>query len=711
MKTCHVLLSLVLSLGCFATARAQERKIPAPVSVIIDSYQSIQELPHPGWMIMEGDTPLTIQDLLKGDIKDGQVMKIQPDEIVIKKYEKYWFALEISSEVELRNWLLHVENKYTGFGFSNNFSEIRSYTVQEGQLVGSGITGFFVPASERDFRSRDRHTQSLLNLNLNSGSRVTFWVHIKKNVTITSTFPELTIYDSSVTLPTDTLKDPFFVFFGSFLVIWILSLFMYFYLRDLTSLWFFIFLTAALVQNLASWSSDPLTTLLYPENPKYGLYFGLIASILNVVFCLQFSRVFANLSKKHRKLDKFMLAAIGILAFSGFLLLLSIPFEKTALSAVYFAIFGGIYVLSGISYLSLKDSLSRIIGLALLLFIIPQFVPFPFEGTKYLPISGLLVTVTIGVGYRIKILFQERLLAENEKKNLLIHQNSILEKQVANRTSELNNSLKDLRATQSQLVQQEKLASLGQLTAGIAHEIQNPLNFVNNFSEVSVELLEEVKESRARSQEIRPKTEADENEDEILEDIKKNLEKITHYGKRADSIVKGMLEHSRSSTGEKVLTDINALADEYLRLAYHGIRAKDKSFSAEFETCFDPDLPKVSIVPQDIGRVLLNLINNSFFAVNERKKKGEGEYSPMVTVSTKKIENKVLISVSDNGTGIPESIRDKIFQPFYTTKPTGQGTGLGLSLSYDIVKAHGGELMVESSEGECSMFIIQIPVS
>jgi two-component system, NtrC family, sensor kinase len=268
----------------------------------------------------------------------------------------------------------------------------------------------------------------------------------------------------------------------------------------------------------------------------------------------------------------------------------------------------------------------------------------------------------------------------------------------------------DLKSAQAQLIQSEKMASLGELTAGIAHEIQNPLNFVNNFSEVNVELLEEVKESRARSQETRPKTEADENEDEILEYIKKNLEKITHYGKRADSIVKGMLEHSRSSTGEKVLTDINALADEYLRLAYHGIRAKDKSFSAEFETCFDPDLPKVSIVPQDIGRVLLNLINNSFFAVNERKKKGEGEYSPMVTVSTKKIENKVLISVSDNGTGIPESIRDKIFQPFYTTKPTGQGTGLGLSLSYDIIKAYGGELEVHSTFDTGAVFTIKLMI-
>jgi signal transduction histidine kinase len=272
----------------------------------------------------------------------------------------------------------------------------------------------------------------------------------------------------------------------------------------------------------------------------------------------------------------------------------------------------------------------------------------------------------------------------------------------------IETALMELKSTQAQLIHAEKMASLGELTAGIAHEIQNPLNFVNNFSEVSVELVEEIRDSRLKTKDTRPKTEEDEIEDEILEDIKQNLEKIKHHGKRADAIVKGMLEHSRTSSGEKVPTDINALADEYLRLSYHGMRAKDKSFNADFVSHFDPNLPKVNVVPQDIGRVLLNIINNAFQAV------GTGHalsLQPTVTVSTKNLGNKIQISIKDNGPGIPDSIKDKIFQPFFTTKPTGQGTGLGLSLSYDIVKVHGGELSVETEEDIGSCFSIILPKS
>ena len=263
-------------------------------------------------------------------------------------------------------------------------------------------------------------------------------------------------------------------------------------------------------------------------------------------------------------------------------------------------------------------------------------------------------------------------------------------------------ALSELQATQKQLVQSEKMASLGELTAGIAHEIQNPLNFVNNFSEVSKELLDEMKEELEKG-----------NVDdarEIMNDVIQNLEKINHHGKRADGIVKGMLQHSRSSSGQKELTDINALCDEYLRLAYHGLRAKDKSFNAKFETDLDTSIGKINILPQDVGRVVLNLINNAFYAVSERKKAGEPDYEPTVAVSTLKKGNTVEISVTDNGTGIPQKVIDKIFQPFFTTKPTGQGTGLGLSLSYDIVtKGHDGELKVETKEGEGTIFKIIVP--
>ncbi len=283
-------------------------------------------------------------------------------------------------------------------------------------------------------------------------------------------------------------------------------------------------------------------------------------------------------------------------------------------------------------------------------------------------------------------------------------ENAILEERVNHRTAQLKKSVEDLKATQSQLIQSEKMASLGELTAGIAHEIQNPLNFVNNFSDVSSELLTELKEELDKGDIDEAKA--------ISDDVIQNLAKITHHGKRADAIVKGMLAHSRSGKGEKVPTDLNALAEEYLKLSYHGLRARDKRFNADFKTDFDPNLPKVNIVPQDIGRVLLNLINNAFQAVNERSKNGESDYNPTVTVTTQLTANgERLIAVKDNGPGIAESIKDKIFQPFFTTKPTGEGTGLGLSLSYDIVKAHRGELSVESEVSSSTIFKIKLPVN
>ena len=286
---------------------------------------------------------------------------------------------------------------------------------------------------------------------------------------------------------------------------------------------------------------------------------------------------------------------------------------------------------------------------------------------------------------------------------LILYRNN-RQKQKTNKV--LETTLANLRTTQSQLIQAEKMASLGELTAGIAHEIQNPLNFVNNFSEVNKELIEEVK-----SEKIKDKSERnDELEMELLGDIEKNLEKISHHGKRADAIVKGMLQHSRISSGQKEPTDINALCDEYLRLAYHGLKAKDKSFNATIEAEFDNSITKINVNPQDIGRGMLNLINNAFYAVNEKAKQNISGYEPTVTVSTTKQNGKVEIRVEDNGNGIPQRMLDKIFQPFFTTKPTGQGTGLGLSMSYDIVKAHGGEIKVETKERDYTRFIITLPV-
>ena len=331
-----------------------------------------------------------------------------------------------------------------------------------------------------------------------------------------------------------------------------------------------------------------------------------------------------------------------------------------------------------------------------------------------------------------------------EKKEEALNQQKILQEEVTRQTAEIRTTLDNLKSTQAQLIQSEKMASLGELTAGIAHEIQNPLNFVNNFSEVSNELIVDMVDEVDKG-----------NYDEvkaIARDVQQNLTKINHHGKRASSIIKGMLEHSRKSTGEKELTDINALCDEYFRLAYNGLKAKNKNFNATMETHFDPTLPKIEIIPQDIGRVLLNLITNAFYAVNERAnllnlaKHGSDanlkdlDYQPTVTITTRLTPktqppnslinqhansptsqqanlptshqaNSLIIAIKDNGSGIPDTIKEKIFQPFFTTKPTGQGTGLGLSLAYDIVKAHGGELKVETTDGAGSEFVIQLPIN
>jgi signal transduction histidine kinase len=300
---------------------------------------------------------------------------------------------------------------------------------------------------------------------------------------------------------------------------------------------------------------------------------------------------------------------------------------------------------------------------------------------------------------------------EAEQRRIIEAKKNELEYLVAERTAEitrqkeaLEQTVEELKTTQNQLVQSEKMASLGELTAGIAHEIQNPLNFVNNFSEVSIELIDELTEEQTKADRD-PDLEAD-----LLADLKQNLQKISHHGGRASSIVKGMLQHSRASTGQRELTDMNDLADEYLRLAYHGLRAKDKTFNAQLITHFDASLGPVSIVPQDIGRVLLNLFTNAFYAVQQRQKASESGYQPAVTVSTRCADEQVVIVVSDNGIGIPDSVKSKIFQPFFTTKPTGEGTGLGLSLAYDIVtKGHAGTLTADSKEGEGTTFTITLP--
>ena len=444
----------------------------------------------------------------------------------------------------------------------------------------------------------------------------------------------------------------------------------------------------------------------------------LLMALLFILIPLLLIKVF------NRKINRKFLSALIIMAFLNFILLF-IP-QKNALFANFMTISIGLIVIISLYYLitswkSLKGAQWAIVfGLLLsissMLFMIITTTLFnELANSQYFSlingsffILSFPLSLLVYVSMRFKEIIKEvRINAKKvvelseEKKVLAENQQKILQEEVIKQTAELRNTLENLQSTQAQLIQSEKMASLGELTAGIAHEIQNPLNFINNFSEVNTELISELEEERTKE------TRDLENEAEILRDIKENERKINHHGKRADAIVKGMLQHSRSSGGTREPTDLNILADEFLRLAYHGLRARDKSFNAILETDFDPNLGKVNVVPQDMGRVILNLITNAFYAVNEKQISGVENYQPTVKVSTQKTNGKIMLLVHDNGNGIPPAILEKIFQPFYTTKPAGEGTGLGLSLSYDIVtKGHGGELKVKTKEGEGSEFIV-----
>jgi signal transduction histidine kinase len=405
-----------------------------------------------------------------------------------------------------------------------------------------------------------------------------------------------------------------------------------------------------------------------------------------VKFCLPMTAVLA-INTIHALISFFMMGYLGYIAGKRgnrlgyyFMLAYSIYFILVLAEATYIQ-FGTPAYFAELSHVAL----ATLIEAFLLSFLLSKRFEFEKEETE-----------------NLKNTTQQQLLKQTlENEKIVKNQNQTLEVMVAKRTDDLSKTIEELKATQNQLIQAEKMASLGELTAGIAHEIQNPLNFVNNFSEVSIELMEEMNLEMEKGNHDDAK--------DISEDISLNLKKINHHGKRADSIVKGMLQHSRSQNDEKIDTDVNAICDEYLRLAYHGFRAKDKSFNATIETDLDPNIGVMKLASQDIARVILNLLTNAFYAVHQKAIKSATDFKPTVYISTFKESNHIKISIKDNGTGIPSHIKDKIYQPFFTSKPAGHGTGLGLSLAYEIIKAHHGDLKVESTVGEGSTFTITIP--
>jgi two-component system, NtrC family, sensor kinase len=458
--------------------------------------------------------------------------------------------------------------------------------------------------------------------------------------------------------------------------------------------------------------SVPTPGISYAFYAFLGLAWAILLPVDSILSLLLILRVFKRKINAWFKICLFLIFVAGI----G-LIFLNSPYPLIFLAS--FVVINYIYYITT-SWKRLKGAQWAVMAGILLTFSFG--VSLAITGTvaqRFLPVMRLLSTglflsfplsLVVYVAMRFKEIINE--VRENakqvvklseEKKEQALNQQKILQEEVDRQTAELRNTLNNLKTTQAQLIQSEKMASLGELTAGIAHEIQNPLNFVNNFSELNSELIDELEQEADKGNlgEVRS----------IAKDIKDNERKINHHGNRAGAIVKGMLQHSRSSSGVKEPTDINSLCDEYLRLAYHGLKAKDKSFNARFETNFDNSIDKSNIVPEDIGRVILNLINNAFYEVNEKQKQNLNGYEPIVSLTTTKQNGKIEIKVSDNGNGIAQNIVDKIFQPFFTTKPTGQGTGLGLSLAYDIIKAHGGEINVITDGGKGSEFIIQLPAN
>jgi signal transduction histidine kinase len=568
-------------------------------------------------------------------------------------------------------------------------------------------SGFNIPISKKPYRHHF-HLFPILK-----GSHEYYLRLQSKSMAIPLKLWEVNKYEVKSTYQ----KIIFGVFSGFMFFVIIINIFFFFSLGKFPHLHYAILVT---LYYFTAINVEGFAAYLFPYvDMFYGMF---IVSIFNMPIGVSFVMLFLETKKYTPSLYKI---GIGLIIYYISFIFLHLFFST--INLVYITNFNGLLVVLimasfGIQVGRKGNKMGYYYFVAYMLFFILAALdtkskltgspPYIFD-LSYVSI-GFLVEA-LGLSYLLTLRFEwekqsylqnqlmtQSLLIEQTQENerIVLEQNTILEQKVSARTTELQKSLDELKKTQTQLVQSEKLASLGELTAGIAHEIQNPLNFVNNFSEINKELIVELIDEIEKGDFEVVK--------EIAKDIMNNEDKILHHGTRADAIVKGMLMHSRTNTGNHELTDVNNLCDEYLRLAYHGLRAKDKSFNAHIETDFDKDKPEIKLNAQDIGRVILNLITNAFHAVRDRSKHADKEYKPTVLVGTKYNNGKLEIFIKDNGVGIPENLQNKIFQPFFTTKPTGEGTGLGLSLSYDIIKSHGGNITFDSIKDKGTTFKITI---
>ncbi|WP_020594823.1 sensor histidine kinase [Spirosoma panaciterrae] len=606
-----------------------------------------------------------------------------------------WFRVELTNQTNAALMLQFL---------MLNERQIVVYEAANQQLLHQEV--FHGSSASINPKENFQHKNLIYPLHIPNGQSHTIYLHVARMALPTLHITAQSVWALQKMLYSETLITGLFM--GFILIIFIYSLMLFARLGDWINLIYAVWLLLVALIILGTNNQLPgISSALHNIFAYNAALFLFCVDLIHVLFALSFLQI----RQQARRLYRVSWFVIGFYILAIVLLLINQAFIKLVFLAIvidslYSILAGGIMY-----YRGFKPALYFLIGN--IVYYIGQYVymttlyglyPITFwtYNSNYFGAFGEILLFTLGLTYKVNLLkkkqdqaTQEQLRLTLENQQLVETQNRVLEEKVEQRTAEL-------RASQAQLIQKEKLASLGELTAGIAHEIQNPLNFVNNFSEVSSELVDELKEEINKGEL--------EEAGAIADDLRQNLQKITNHGYRASAIVKGMLEHSRASTGEKALTNLNALADEYLRLAYQGQRAKDKAFNGQLITDFDSRLSSVNVVAQDIGRVLLNLYNNAFYAIGQQARQAEAGYQPTVWVSSRQEPGRVLIGVKDNGTGIPKAIQDKIFQPFFTTKPTGEGTGLGLSLSYDIItKGHGGTMTVESQEGLGAQFVITLP--
>lgn len=694
---------VLLLLALFTLPSTAQDKWPAPF-YITEDFGMYNDLAEEHWQYLNtGEDSLSFKEVIKPENSKK-----------FKAYENKINTLEQRAHIWVRYILKNATPSPKMITFSVRRDREDIYVLRNNKWEHF-ISGELVPWSKRD--GIKKHTE--INYTLGANEEVKVYCNLGDVTFFNNPDPRIGNYlkivdrhfiTSQYYNSDDVLS---FGFFGFILFAMIFNLFFYYVNREKVYLVYscLLFFSALLL------AESTFELLVFSEHPKAYPFFMTFTITMFIVMLLHTVRFFFRVNVHFKGWDKFLVyfsIYIGVTGASIYLALtykwiifLIIMVVIAALASLVFLVAAIILI---ISLLRKKDKQARLFVIAAMPFILSPIIAaiLPFDWIITLCGMWTILVLSWGMFARFKSLqaanAKAALEKEEERNRLIALQKQELEQLVKERTAELTQSLADLKLTQSQLIQSEKMASLGELTAGIAHEIQNPLNFVNNFSDVSIELLDEMSEELDKGDTDEAKA--------IAGDIKQNLEKIAHHGRRADGIVKGMLQHSRASTGQKEPTDINVLADEYLRLAYHGLRAKDKSFNAELVTHFSENLPKINIIPQDVGRVLLNLFTNAFYATQQKQKHSDANYKPKVEVVTTQHDNSVEIVVKDNGTGIPNAIRDKILQPFFTTKPTGEGTGLGLSLSYDIVvKGHNGTIAIDSTENEGAVFKINLPIT